>query len=111
MLYNNIYAQEGGNMRKDEIINNDEICLAIYLKLSQLKRNKLDTLTYEHILSVLFYQKWNTSLPSSIHVAIKDIMELNAEEIVMSLHTLAMIQGAQTDVGKIEAILKGDYYV
>lgn len=99
------------NMRKEEIIRSDEIRLAIYLKLSQLRREKLNTLTYNHILSVLFHQVWNRKLPSSIHIAIRDIMNLKVEEIVMSLHTLAIMQGAQADVEKIDEILKGEYYV
>lgn len=95
-------------MKKDSIVYSDDIKLAIYLKINQLKRENLNSLTYSHILKVLFHCIWQKRLPRSIHEAVNDIMNLNANDIVISLHTLAVIEGSMMGVEKINEFIGGE---
>lgn len=108
MYYNIVYARKEGYMNKENIVYSDDIKLAIYLKINQLKRDNLSSLTYNHLLKVLFHCVWDRKKPTSIHEAVNDIMRLNANDIVISLHTLAMIEGSTMGVEKIDEILGGD---
>ena len=95
-------------MKRDSIVYSDDVKLAIYLKINQLKRDNLSSLTYSHLLKVLFHCIWDRRKPSSIHEAVNDIMKLNANDVVISLHTLAMIEGSSMGVEKIEEFLGGE---
>lgn len=95
-------------MNRDHIVYSDDVKLAIYLKINQLKRENLSSLTYNHLLKVLFNCVWDRKKPNTIHEAVNDIMKLNANEVVISLHTLAMIEGSTMSVDKIDEILGGD---
>lgn len=96
-------------MIKEEIINSEEVRLAIFLKINQIRREQLKSLRYSHIIQMLFRFVWNNSLPKNLNEAINDIMNLNANEIVASLHTLALIDGSQMSMDKIEDIIGGIY--
>lgn len=108
MLYNIVYANGEFIMRKDEIIQNDQIRLAAYLKISQLKREQLNTLKYTHIMNVLFHYKWRDKLPLTMNAAIDDIMSLTASEVVKILHLLAIVDASSMKLDDIETILGGE---
>ena len=95
-------------MKRESIIYSDDVKLAMLLKINQLKRDNLSSLTYSHILKVLFHCIWNRKEPTSIHEAVNDIMKLNANDVVISLHTLAMIEGSTMGVEKIDEFLGGE---
>lgn len=107
MFYNNIYASREEIMKREEIVHSDEVKLAIYLKINQLKREQLHSLSYTHVLNVLFFYIWNKKLPNSIHKAIDDIMNLNANDVIVALHTLAMVEGSKMEVDRIDDLLGG----
>ena len=108
MLYNITYARKGSFMRKEDIIRSEIIRLTIYLKINQLRREHLSSLTYSHIMNVLFYFEWSKKIPSTIHEAVNDIMKLEAKDIVSTLHTLAMIKGSQMSLDNINEFLGGN---
>ncbi len=89
-------------MGNNEIIATNEFKLAVFLKIKQLRRNELATLTYSHVLDVLHFLKWKKKPPQSIHEAINDLMDLSIGEIIATLHTLALINGAQMEKNAIE---------
>lgn len=95
-------------MKREDLVHSEIIRLTIFLKINQLKREQLESLTYSHIVNVLFYIVWDRKLPNSIHQAVNDIIKLNAKEVVVALHTLAMIEGSKMSLDKINYILGGD---
>lgn len=96
-------------MLKEEIINSEEIRLAIFLKINQMRREELRSLKYTHIIQMLFRFVWNNTLPKNLNEAVNDIMNLKANEIVALLHTLALIDGSNMSKDKIEDIIGGKY--
>lgn len=95
-------------MKREELVHSDIIKMMIFLKINQLKREQLDSLTYTHIVNVLFYIIWDRKLPNTIHEAVDDIMKLEAKDVVTALHTLAMIEGSKMSLDKIDLILGGN---
>lgn len=95
-------------MKREELVHSDIIKMMIFLKINQLKREQLDSLTYTHIVNVLFYIIWDRKLPNTIHEAVDDIMKLEAKDVVTALHTLAMIEGSKMTLDKIDSILGGN---
>lgn len=95
-------------MKREELVHSDIIRMMIFLKINQLKREQLDSLTYTHIVNVLFYIIWDRKLPNTIHEAVDDIMKLEAKDVVTALHTLAMIEGSKMTLDKIDSILGGN---
>lgn len=95
-------------MKREELVHSDIIKMMIFLKINQLKREQLDSLTYTHIVKVLFYIIWDCKLPNTIHEAVDDIMKLEAKDVVTALHTLAMIEGSKMSLDKIDSILGGN---
>lgn len=95
-------------MKREELVHSDIIKMMIFLKINQLKREQLDSLTYTHIVNVLFYIIWDRKLPNTIHEAVDDIMKLEAKDVVTALHTLAMIEGSKMSLDKIDSILGGN---
>lgn len=94
-------------MKRDEIVHSDEVKLAIYLKINQLKREQLHSLTYSHVLNVLFFCIWNQKIPTTIHKAVNDVMKLNANDVIVALHTLAMVEGSKMEIDKINEFIGG----
>lgn len=76
-------------MKEPQIFQDKYIKLAIALKLNQMKRTQLSSLTYEHVESTLM-QQWKIQMPFSIHEAVNDIMKLHANDVVASLSMQAM---------------------
>lgn len=95
-------------MKREELVHSDIIKMMIFLKINQLKREQLDSLTYTHIVNVLFYIIWDRKLPNTIHEAVDDIMKLEAKDVVTALHTLALIEGSKMTLDKIDSILGGN---
>ncbi len=89
-------------MSNNSVIHSNEFKLAVFLKIKQLRRNELTTLTYTHIIKVLHFLKWKKMPPQSIHLAIHDVFDLSIGEIVATLHMLALIDGTQMEENAIE---------
>lgn len=76
-------------MQEQQLFQDKYIKLAIALKLNQMKRTQLSSLTYEHVESTLM-QQWKIQMPLSIHEAVNEIMKLHANDVVASLSMQAM---------------------
>lgn len=94
-------------MNEPFLIDDKHIKLAIALKTSQLKRDELSSLTYEHVENALMGMKWNLHRPSSVHEAIDDIFKLNANEVVQYLSSQAVIVGSQMKLNEFNDLLGG----
>ncbi|HPW53597.1 MAG TPA: hypothetical protein PLI19_05555 [Erysipelotrichaceae bacterium] len=56
-------------------------CL-INLKLSSIRRNSLDSLTFDQLKRTLYNTRWRLNVPDSISIIASDIETLTVEEIV-----------------------------
>lgn len=56
-------------------------CL-INLKLESIKRNSLDSLTFNQLKKVLYSKKWRLYVPDNLSIIANDIKSLTVEEIV-----------------------------
>ncbi|MDI9540586.1 MAG: hypothetical protein QM204_03815 [Bacillota bacterium] len=56
-------------------------CL-INLKLNSIKRDSLDSLTFEQLQRVLYHTRWRMYVPDSLSMIASDIETLTVEEIV-----------------------------
>ncbi len=93
---------------KQYLVNNKHIQLAIALKTNQMKREQLSSLTYQHVENTLMGLTWKYKRPSSVHEAINDILQLNANEVVAFLSNQAVIVGSQMELNEIKNILGGE---
>lgn len=85
-----------------------QIKLAITLKVNQLKRERLSSLTYQHVESTLFDFVWKHRPPKSVHEAVNDIIALDANEIIAFLSQQAIILGAQMKLHEFDDLLGGN---
>lgn len=95
-------------MSEPFLINNKHIKLAIALKTSQLKRDELSSLTFQHVEGALNGLKWYHHRPQSVHEAIDDVFKLNANEVVQYLSSQAVIVGSQMKINEFNDLLEGE---
>jgi|GEM_PF-6821661 len=67
------------------VYRDSRVKLLIYLKVSQLNREAMSSIKYNHIADYLKIYKWSKSQPFSFHEATNDIVTITAEEIVAFL--------------------------
>ncbi len=89
-------------MSRYDVLACSEFKLAMLLKMNQLQREELQTLSYSHILKVLQYLKWDKKKPMFLHEAIHDVFTLEVSEIIASLHLLAVIEGSTRGTDAID---------
>ena len=84
-----------------------QIQLTLILKLQQLQRDCLASLTYQNVEDTLKYWKWRKNPPRSLHVAVNDILSLTADEIVRVLSQRAIIEGYRHNLNDFEDLIGG----
>ncbi|MGL5977831.1 MAG: post-transcriptional regulator [Erysipelotrichaceae bacterium] len=92
----------------EHIIKNSHVQFAIALKLQQLQRNELASLTLEHLEDTLFGFTWRYKKPKSLHEAVNDILTLQISEIVAYLSNQAIIEGAQMNLSDLQDVIGGN---
>lgn len=92
-------------MQLQQFMQDKYIKLTIALKLNQMKRTQLSSLTYDHVESTLM-QQWSLQMPSSIHDAINQIMKLHANDVVASLSMQVMTK-SKANIQDFEDLFKG----
>lgn len=93
-------------MSEQSIIDEKNVRLAITLKTSELKRNQLSSLTYQHVEQAVL-GKWKYQQVHSIHEAVNDIVHLTANDVVAYLSTEAIIQGSKMKLQDFEDLFGG----
>lgn len=77
-------------MQELNLLDDKYIKLAITLKVNEMKRTQLSSLTYQHVESTL-KEQWKKAMPISMHEAVNEIMKLHANDVVASLSMQAMV--------------------
>ena len=88
-------------------IKDRNIKLAIALKVYQLQRTQLSSLTYQHVESALM-DRWKLRKPDSLQEAVNDIMHLTAGEVVAFLSSQAIILGSRMKLNDFDDLFGGD---
>ncbi|MDD2592111.1 MAG: post-transcriptional regulator [Erysipelotrichaceae bacterium] len=84
-----------------------QLQLTVHLKLKQLQREQLSTLTYQNIIDTLFDSVWKDDYPRSLFEAVNDIMNLTADKIVAYLSKKAIIESRQHCLDDYDDLLQG----
>ena len=90
-----------------EIRNRDDITYALMMRLNMLRRKELPHLSFQELMYVMVKGKWKSQVPVHSSVAVSDIMETTAEEIVTILTRLALVEGGRMDISEFNDLLGG----
>ncbi len=74
--------------------------VAIVLKLQQLQREQLNSLTYQHIEDTLSKWLWKFKRPTCLSEAVNDILSISANEVVLFLTNQAIIEAKEKSVSE-----------
>ena len=88
-------------------INNIDVQMVMVLKLQQLQRDELPTLTYEQLERYLMESLWVYRKPMALHEACQDVLHINASDVVVFLTKNAIIDGAKMDLSDFEDLIGG----
>ena len=83
-----------------------QLQLAIHLRLNQLKREELSTLTYQNMVDTLFDSLWKEDYPDSLNQAVNDIMSLSADKIVAYLSKKAIVESKHYALDDYDDLMK-----
>ncbi|MEG0177446.1 post-transcriptional regulator [Anaerorhabdus sp.] len=89
-------------------VHNSQVELAIVLKLQQIQRDELPTLTYKNIEEVLYRFIWAQKPPRSLHDAVNDILSLTADKVVRYLSKMAIIDGYNKNLEEYSDLIGGN---
>lgn len=95
-------------MNTQRLLDNKQLKLAIALKTSQLQREQLSSLTYQHVEATMLGLRWKRKKPVSMNEAVNDIFSLTASEIVAYLSSQAVIAGSKMKITDFNDLLGGN---
>ncbi|MDD6467864.1 MAG: hypothetical protein PUF50_06745 [Erysipelotrichaceae bacterium] len=87
---------------------NDEITYALMMRLNMLRRKELPHISFQELFYVMVKGKWKGAIPTHTSVAIQNIMETTAEEIVTILTRQALVEGGRTDISEFNDLIGGN---
>lgn len=95
-------------MVSEKILASKDVQLALTLKTNQLKREKLNSLTYKQVFRTLTEHVWRNKDVQMVHTAIHDIMNLDISVVVSYLSLNAIERGSKLNLEDIHGILRGE---
>lgn len=93
-------------MSNNKAKTNQQIALTIGLKINQLRRNKLPNLEVKHFVDYLYKYKWKKAKPETFTKAISDIMEIEADNMVVYLSQSALIDAKHRSLADFDDLLR-----
>ncbi|MBQ9048744.1 MAG: hypothetical protein IJ120_12680 [Solobacterium sp.] len=87
---------------------NTEVQMTMVVKLHQLQRENLSTLTYRNLEDYLNESLWKAELPTSLHAAVNDILSVTANDIVKFLSRQAMTRGGRETLEDFSDLIGGE---
>ncbi len=88
-------------------VNNTQIQMVMVIKLNQLKRVSLPTLTYGNLEDFLMEKLWVKSFPKSLHEATDEILHIEANDIVKFLSKKAIQDGSRMKLSDFSDVIGG----
>ncbi len=81
------------------------IRILLMLKLSQLQREELPTLTYVNLLDYLFKMHWKNDFPETLNEICSDVLSIKASDIVAYLSYQALVDGKNSSLDDFSELL------
>lgn len=90
-------------------VNNTSVQMLLVLKLQQLKRESMPSLTYKNLEDYLSKMRWKRKRPTSLHQAADEVMSIRAEHIVRYLTHQAIVEGSQESLADFQDLIGGKF--
>jgi len=87
---------------------NPQVQIAMTLKLQNIQRTELSTLTYGNLEDFLMASLWKKGVPKSLHEAADEILSISARDIVRFLSAKAIIDGSKENLEDFADLIGGD---
>lgn len=94
----------------DQIVfdtNNVSVQMILVLKLQQLNRESLPSLTYETLEQYLEHTLWRKNKPLSLHIAADDVMSIQPSDLVRYMSKRAILDGANSKLDDFSDVIGG----
>lgn len=88
-------------------IENTLVQLTMVLKLQQLKRGGLPSLSYDNLEDYISGKLWLKQRPDSLHKAADEILSIDPQEIVRFLSKQAIVDGSAKKLEDFSDIIGG----
>ena len=88
-------------------IDNTEVQMIMVIKLQQLKRESLDSLTYQSLESYLSEDLFRKHPPRSLHEAAAEIISVKADDLVKYLARKALEDGKRQSLSDFSDLIGG----
>ena len=89
-------------------VSNMYVQLAMVIKIQQLQRESLSSLTYKNLEDYLSHVLWKSSLPGSLHEAADQILSVKGEQIVRFLTSQAIKEGSRDRLDDFSDLIGGN---
>lgn len=86
---------------------NTEVQMTMVVKLHQLQREALSTLSYQNLEDYLKNVVWKRKVPKALHVAVNDVMRVTGNDIVKYLSRQAIIGGSEKTLADFSDLIGG----
>ena len=87
---------------------NTEVQMAMVVKLHQLQREALSTLTYQNLEDYLSHVIWKNKVPKALHVAVNDVMSVMGSDLVKYLSRQAIISSRDKSLEDFSDLIGGE---
>ncbi len=89
-------------------IHNTAVQLIMVIKMQQLIREELPSLTYANLEDYLDQDLWQNELPHTLNQACDQIMHVNADDIVRYLSREAIYTGKKENLSDFTDVIGGN---
>ena len=90
------------------MFDNQQVKVLILLKLHQLQREELSSLTYQNMVDYLIKKCWKEHFPESLSEIADQVLAVRAEEIVSFLSYQAIVEGKKNSLNDYKDLLQHD---
>ncbi len=95
-------------MRAEQFdVNNTQVQMIMVIKLQQLKREYLNSLTYQSLESYVAEDLFRKHPPRSLHIAADEIIAIKAEDLVKFLARKALEDGKRQSLSDFADLIGG----
>ncbi len=88
-------------------LENIEVQMAMVIKLHQLQREVLPSVSYSALEDYMNTVLWEKGAPRSLNQAVNDIMNIDANEVVKSLAKQAILQSGTSSLADYSDVIGG----
>lgn len=88
-------------------VDNTEVQMIMVIKLQQLKRESLNSFTYQSLESYLSEDLFRKHPPRSLHEAAAEIISVNADDLVKFLARKALEDGKRQSLSDFSDLIGG----